>query len=407
MSGLPGVTIGISDGNLGRSPANKDGLGAFILGPSVVAPASGALLTPYLVRSLAEAEAIGVTAAYDVANDVLAHHHLKEFFAEAGTGTPVYFLISNQVNTAYWGASQEADKLMNASGGELRWIAAGYTPPTGAPAATNGLPTAIITSITNAKVWQAAQFAQHKPCAIIMEGYAIASISGLTYDLKGTGGPNAKEFMVVIGQTAGTWNSAMSAFTNRFASIGAAAGRVARTPVHRNIGRVKDGPVAGTSSCGFSNAASITTATDTQLNTLHDLGYTFMRVIPGLSGVYWNKGNVTTQATSDYQDFSDIRTMHKAVRITYVTYVNELNDEVEINETDGTIAVSVVKNLQGMIESAIDTQMAGSISGVGAFIDPAQNIQQDNELDVEVSIVKMGTIEKLKVSLAYALQLNN
>jgi hypothetical protein len=401
MAPLSDVTISLSNGNLGRLPANQDGVAGIVLGPTSVAPSEASLNTPYLVRSLADAEALGITAAYDEANEVIAYHHIKEFFEEVGGAAPLWIILFNGLMTAYFDAAGPADKLQQSAGGDIRLVGAGYTPPTGAITATSGLPTAVVDTIADAKAFVARQFAAHKPCRVLLEGYGIASVAGLTLDLRDTAGPVADAVGVVIGQTSNLLPAGMSDFT-RYASIGRVLGRAARIQVHYNLGRVKDGPLNNVVSAGFSNATSLSAATDAQLSTLNDLGYIFFRVITGLPGVYINDDHMATPITSDYSGLLRGRVIDKAARIAYNVYVNELNDDVELDGETGQLAISVVKNLEGIIESAIGTQMAGEISGVQAYIDPTQNILANDRLDIELNIVPRGVAKNIRVTLGYA-----
>lgn len=403
---LPDVTITLSNGNLGRLPANRDGVAGLIVGPTTEAPANGALLTPYLLRSLADAEALGITQAYDEDNDVLAWHHIREFYAEVGGSAPLWVIISNQVMTAYFDANQEADKLMQASGGEIRLVAGAYTPGASPGTRTQGLPNSVITTIADAKAFVARQFAAHKPCRVLLEGFSIESPSALTYDLRSATGPQADAVMVVIGRSGGQLSSGMSADVAKYASVGRVLGRAARIPVHYSLARVKDGPLNGVLTAGLSDQTSIANISDAQLNTLNELGYVFFRVITGYSGVYVNEDHMATPITSDYASLLRGRVIDKAARIAYRVYVNELNDDVELDD-QGRMATAVVKNLEGIIESAIGTEMSGEISAVDAYIDPEQNILSTDELKVEVNIVPRGVARNIKVTLAYSNPLAN
>ncbi|HRF80176.1 MAG TPA: DUF2586 family protein, partial [Flavobacteriales bacterium] len=272
MATLPGVTITVEDGNLGRLPANQDGVCGIILGPSAVAPSGAALMTPYLIRSLKEAEALGITRAYDTANTVLVWHQLKEFYDERQGPQPLWFIISNQVPTAYFDEDGEADKLMVSSGGNIRMVAACYTPPDGAPGTrTNGLPNTVITMVTEAETFRVRQFAKHRPVRVIVEGYGIESADSLTYDLRASAGPQADGVQVVIGQAPGLLPSSM-ADHNIYASAARVLGRYSRIAVHRSAGRVKDGPLVGLLSANLSDGTSIANLSDALAEQLNEYG---------------------------------------------------------------------------------------------------------------------------------------
>jgi hypothetical protein len=397
---LPNVTINLSNGNLGRLPANQDGVAGHVFGPTAVAPASATLNTAYLIRTLADAEALGITEAYDVANDVIVWHHLKEFYEECGGTSELYIILFNGTMAAQFDVDGPADKLMQASAGDIRLVGSAYTPAVGAVADTDGLATGVIAAIATAKAFVIRQFTAHKPCRVLLEGYAIESVAALAYDLRDTTGPVADPVGVVVGQTAGLLPSSMSDFT-RYASIGRVMGRAARIAVHYNLGRVKDGPLVGVVSGGFSDASALAAATDAQLEALNTLGYIFFRVHSGLAGLFINDDHMATPITSDYSGLARGRVIDKAARIAYRVYVNELNDDVELDGTTGQLALATVKNLESIIETAIGSEMAGEITSVDAYIDPVQNILSTDQINVELNIVPRGIARNIRVTLAY------
>ena len=402
MAGLPDVTITLQDGNLGRLAPSQDGVCGLIMGPTAVAPSGAALLTPYLIKSLAEAEALGITKAYDVANEVIAWHHIKEFYQEAQGATQLWIILSNQIPTVYFDVDGEADKLMAASGGNIRMVASAYTPPSGAAGTTtDGLPNSVIGTITDAQTFAERQFAAHKPVRVMVEGYGVESAATLTHDLRATGGPNANAVMVVIGQSAGLLPASMVA-NNIYASVGRALGRAARVAVHISLGRVKDGPLVGVLTANLSDGTNITAVSDAQQAAINALGYVFFRVFPGLSGVFINDDHVATVITSDFARFLRGRVIDKAARITYRVYLQELNGDVELDENTGYLALSTVKNLEAIVESAISSEMSGEITSVDAYINPEQNVLSLEVLDIELNIVPRGIAGSIRVKLAYS-----
>jgi hypothetical protein len=85
-------------------------------------------------------------------------------------------------------------------------------------------------------------------------------------------------------------------------------------------------------------------------------------------------------------------------------YIEELNDEIELDVTTGKLPISVCKNLQGAIDTAINTQMTskGEISGITSYVNPAQNVQATSLVEIELNVRKKGTGRQYKVKLAFA-----
>lgn len=397
---LPTVTVNLTNNNLGRLPASQDGVAGKCFGPITVAPSGVTLGSVYLIRTLADAEALGITRAYDIAQNKIVWHHLKEFYEEAGGATPLYICLQNTTQADQFAVDGPADKIMTASAGDVRFVGGCYTPATGTVDATDGLADGVIASIATAKAFVARQFAAHRPVRVILEGYAIESVAALAYDLRDAAGPNADGVMVVVGQTSGLLPSGMSAY-NRYASVGRVMGRVARLQVHYNVARVKSGPLTNVLQGGFSDGSALSAATIAQLDTLNSLGYVFYRVHTGLPGVYLNDDHMATPITSDYSGLSRGRVIDKAARIAYRVYTTELLDDVELDANTGRLALATVKNLEGAIETAIGTEMANEITGVDAYINPDQNILSTDRLDVELNIIPRGIARNIRVTLGY------
>ncbi|HRF80177.1 MAG TPA: DUF2586 family protein, partial [Flavobacteriales bacterium] len=119
-----------------------------------------------------------------------------------------------------------------------------------------------------------------------------------------------------------------------------------------------------------------------------------------------NDDHTATPIESDFAKFQRGRVIDKAARIIYRVYVNELNEDVELDETTGFLALSVVKNLESIARSAVESEMAGEITSVDVNIPPEQNILSTDELEVEVDLTPRGTVGKFRVKLAYRNPLN-
>ena len=64
----------------------------------------------------------------------------------------------------------------------------------------------------------------------------------------------------------------------------------------------------------FSNGVTYESTPTSQLNTLTDYGYCFLRKLVGFTGSYNNQPNTSTTFTNDYRYIYNNRTIDKAVR---------------------------------------------------------------------------------------------
>lgn len=403
----PDVNIALSNNRLGRLPQDADGTMGLIAS-GVAIPGQivlGEVYGPF--RSIKELEAKGITQAWGIANKSLAWHHCNEFFDEAQTATPLYLmLVAATVTMAEMGDPLQpyAKKMIEGTSGAVRMVGLSRVPDVAyEPVYVGEMDPDVVAALAKLKELQAEQFALHRPIRFLVEGRAWGGDASATTDLRNpTTGPRANMAGVVLGQSKEVADA--DAAFGGYAFVGRVLGRFARIQVQRSIGRVKDGPI-GTVNANMSDGTAMDQLTNIEVNVLHDKGYIFALSYPDQPGWYFNGGHAACPIDDDYSDLKDGRVIDKAARITYDTYVVEILDDVEVDTATGMLPLAVCKFYEGIVEAAIGTRMAGNISGVGAYVDPSQNIVQTGVLNVQVDIVKRGTIEHFAVVLGFATNL--
>jgi hypothetical protein len=177
-------------------------------------------------------------------------------------------------------------------------------------------------------------------------------------------------------------------------------GRLARIPVQRNIGRVKDGGVIIPS--GKMNNGLPTEDYSAEWDTLNNHKVIFYRTFTGKSGYFLNDDHTCTSDTDDFKSIANRRVIDKAYLLVYKTYIEEVNDEISIN-SDGTLSAVYIKSLQSKIENVINTAMTanGEISSVTCSIDPAQNVLATNRIEIDIRIVPVGYAKEITVRLGF------
>lgn len=386
---LPGVSIEIQNGALGQVVQTDDALcGVLLQGPAAT---SLALLTPALITSLADAEALGITSSYDTTNSKRVWKHIRDFYLEAGTGAALWImLVSDAVTMATMADKTQANyavKLLNAAAGKIRLLgitrspAAGYT-----PTVTTQVDADVIAASTNAQALAVEYANNFKPLRVLLETREYAGNAGSLIDLK-TRTDNRVAW--VLGDTA----------TGAGSALGLALGRLAAVPVQRNLGRVKDGALA--ISTAYIGTAELSTVEGT-IGTIHDKGFITLRRYVGKAGYYWTDDPTATTATDDYNSVARGRVIDKAISIAYATYVEEILDEVLIDSA-GRIETSRAKYYQTIIETAINTAMTanGEISSVDALVDPEQNVLSTGQICVELRLVPVGYAKTIVIKLGF------
>lgn len=391
---LPRIKIFFENGALNQVAPSPDGvLGIVCTGTAVVD--TFALATAYTLRSLAQLTALGVTAT----NNAPLVKIVTEFYDQAGEGTEVWIMafpdtvkMSDMVDkdTAY------ATSLVAAANGRLRGIIVSRTPGVGyVPVVTNGMDADVELAIINGQLLaEYTADVQFAPIFIILEGYEYTGVPSALPDLTLL---ENNRVAVFIGDT----DSA-----SKGASMGTIAGRIASTPVQRNLGRVKDGPLAPVKTYIKS---TITELAD--VASIHDKGFIVFRTFVGRSGYFFNDDFMATLPTDDYSHLTARRTIDKAFRICYDVLLEQLLDEIPVNG-DGTMQAPMVKTWQMLVENAIATQMTanGELSadaadpkdrGVKCFIDANQNIISTSKMNVSVRVRPFGYPRYIDVYLGF------
>jgi Protein of unknown function (DUF2586) len=409
----PKVIITQLNGGLGRQPANQDGVAALVISVGR-APDGLDLDTTAIVNTLEEAEALGISAAYDRETEAGGDEHrvwgrVRDFYREAGPGATLYLrLVSGSVTqTAMLGSTGAAYQVLRDAGGAVRLLAVARG--TGSGTVTNGVDGDVYTAIAAAKSLLASEATQYRYASILVEGRQFSgTISNLT-DLRASDGPNANRVAVVLGADKGELEGSLAIDANspagsiNYAAVGLALGRLAKVQVHRNLGRVRDGEVQGVVTAAFSGGQLLSGFTEAQLDTLNDKGFLFLRRHSGLSGYYWNDDYTCAPNEDDFGSLSRGRTMDKASRIVRAQYVLNLLDNVEVDTASGTIATAVIKSYQAQAETAIEQQMvaAGELSGVRVTVDPNQNVLATDKIETEVQLIPTGLARQIVAKLAF------
>lgn len=406
--GLPDVRITRGNGNLGRLAVSEDGIAGIIVSGVAVAGPDGFALTDVLgpFNELADAEARGITEAYDTTNTCLAWRHIKDFYDYAPAGSKLYVMVvAKTVLMAEMADKDElyATKLIDQAEGKIRIL--GITRvPDGAyvPAYTDELENDMWTAVDNAQELQEEEFSlRHRPFSIIMEGRNWQGDISQTKDLRdAASSPEANRVTIMIGGDPEVRSAHAGA--TAYAAVGIALGKAAAVPVNRNIGRVKDGKLK-VITVDFSSGDVYSDFTLADLNDLNDKGYVFFRNHIGKPGYFFNDDHTASVITDDFSYLNRGRTLDKACRITRQVYIEDLLDEVLVDQETGKLPPSTIKHYQGSIETAIEQQMVavGELSGVNAFVDENQNVLSTDKIVTQLNLVPTGTAREIHTTVAY------
>lgn len=385
---LPKVKIQFMNGMLGTVSESADGLLALVISAAAVGE-TFRLNTAYPIYRPSGLDDLGITAE----NNAKIVEVVTSFYNEAEEGTRVilYGVAASESLTSLCNKNTGALKnLVIDMDGNLRGIviALNSRPSVG----ENGL---------DADVYQALPLAQSLVEWATTQLYAplFVALPGRGYDgseVSDLSGEGYNRVAIVIGdKEADTQDADMGTF----------AGRVANTPVQRNIGRVASGPIYPSKM--YLGDKLIGVMTD-KLEELYSKRYISVRRFAGRSGYYYYDDCMACKPTDDYASLANRRVIDKAYRIAYDTLLDSLLDELEVND-DGTLRPDVIRYIEQNVEDAIDTSMTanGELStnskgeGCTCYIDPTVNVVSTSKMEVSLKVRPHGYVRDIEVKLGF------
>jgi hypothetical protein len=372
----PTVNISVTNGNLGKTFQTADGVcGLITTGVTVVN-------TPLRITSVANAISQGITEAAEA----FAYKQVVEYYSEAGEGAVLYLLLRVETVTMAqmvdYSHASSARALLDFATEPICLLGVSRNPTGETSVPANFVRADVIAAITGSTSMIANYRTAYKPFRMLLEGRTDVT-SNVPQDLKAMTNNGAS---VVLGGTA----------NDGHASVGLALGRLAKLPVQRCIGRVKDGALAITTAfigtTKVDNFAAIETAIDK--------GFITIRNYVGRTGYYFSDDPTASLPTDDFTNLANGRVIDKAYKLAYQVYLEELNNEVEI-ATDGKMDAGICKFLEGKIEQTIRQAMVGEISSFDALIDPDQNVLATGKVKIKMSIIPVGYSKIIEIELGF------
>lgn len=388
---LPYVKINFANGAIGVGTPMDDGCtGIICTASNVSGDGMFQVETPYLITSLRQLEALGVTDDPEDENARL-HKCVKEFYDEAPQGQKLY-VMGTESGTLYKIFSEHVERpLLVFAKGEIRTLVAVVT---GEIVIKDGIADDVYDGIVEAQkeaVWSTDEL--KAPLLVLIEGRGY---QGNPSNLLDISGQECNRVAVVIGDTKKSTDAA----------VGLLAGRLAAIPVQRSAARVRDGHVKADAMYIRSNYAELGSPED-----IHDKGFICPRTFAGKAGYFWSDDLIAASATDDYRLIPRRRTIDKAARVAYAAMLEYVNDEIAVTN-EGKIVPSVAKNIETVLEGAIVRHMTsqGNLStdpddpsdtGVKAYVNPDQDIVRTSHLDVQLRVRPYGYAKYIEVDLGF------
>jgi hypothetical protein len=379
--------------------------------------------TVYLITNVGQAEAMGITKAYDSINKIRVHRHISEFFRMAGDGTKLYLVVGEPGYTMVELIEHYGQKIIIESKGEVSYMGVAFNPPEHyATTYVNGLEETIHSSIQKAQELFEWSWETNRPVSIVLEGRGMNNGAATMLNLRnitiGAASLNATHVLLCVGQD---WDYAETQDTRGklFADVGTLLGTKAFIGVNRDIGEVEalnlSNAVKGIwLTAGLSNHQT-TAQMDADLSVLDGKGYVFGVSYTGISGYRWNGDHVCAPIVVDDDGNISISTLghaatiNKASREIRKMLLLKLKSTVPVDSKTGFLPAGVRKWLENIADAAF-TKMgkAGEISDGKTAVDPtSQLLTGAKELKVSFVIVPTATIGKIKGTINLKTTISN
>lgn len=269
--------------------------------------------------------------------------------------------------------------------------------------------TSFATSQVTALQTQAANSeALYKPLSIVYnpEISGTSSLSALS-DLTGLASKNVS---VILGQDgAGYGYKLWKATAKTIGSLGAVLGAVALSSVSESIAWVSkfnmsNGTELDTIMFGINAAGNnvfYNNVADSQLTSLNNYGYLFLRKLVGITGTYNTPPTTATLASSDYHFIYSNRTIDKATRGVRSSLLPLLSSPIQLN-SNGTLQDTTIEYFISQASINLDTMVRNSeLSDFAVSIDPTQNVLSTNNITVAVQLLPIGVADFITVNIGF------
>jgi Protein of unknown function (DUF2586) len=394
------ISFELENGGLGRRSPQDDSICGFIA--TGVAAGSVTLGNPYALNSIQDLIDLGISAAYDEDNEVFVYEHIKEVFGMNPNATVWFMLVAQSV--AYEDLvdptnANTAIKLINASNGTIRQLAASFNPTAAIDYENPDLPSVVAMAQTFAQ----ACFDAQRPCVVLLEGAGI----DLSH-LPNVRTLNSRYVSLAVGQNYDVLDIHQYAIT--YAAVGTLLGTVSLAAVNEDIAWVEKFNLLGRNLNKVSVGGTLVSAlSDSRKTELETKGLIYMKTYSDFAGIYFNDSHNGDVLTSDFAYIENTRTVQKAMRLVRQALLPKLNSPINVNPDSGLIDPVTIAALEALGNRAILPMFqASEISGPDPSgstppftIDPNQDILSTSELVCQLAVVPVGVARTIRVQIGF------
>jgi hypothetical protein len=417
MGNLKGVDI--AKGILGPNTIGPKTSPSALLATGVAVSGKLVLGTVYTVTGVKDAEDnLGITAAYDTANNTVLHRHIVDFYSYEKTQNVELRIMV--VATSLLPADLLEDtgaiyakKLIIAGAGKIKQLGLAFNLPAGyTETLTDGLNADIRAAIAKAQGLYDWARSTERPCNIILEGRACSSTLGNLIDLhaipSGAAILAAHKVSICIAQDWDYAEARTNAFCKKYAGVGKHLGVIAACEVNQSGGEVSSFDLSSATkgtwlTAGLSNHLKVDDQ-EAYLVPLNAKGYIFAGTYTGVSGLRFSGDDTCTPIVIDEEENMSEHTIYYGRTMDYAevllkTHLTPLiRSRVSVNTATGKLPIPVVRDIEAGCDEAVFAKMAndGLISGGKTTVDQdSEVLPPANTLNIEFAVVPMAILGKI------------
>lgn len=404
-----GITFNIQQGGLGRRRPGEDYVSGFAFAIADADLPAGFSTTARTLKfeSLDQAEAAGITA--DATPDTVKalHYHVQEYFFQYESKTnSIGELFVHLYDAATSLADTDILALQNDAEGRIRQMYV-WTNETFAASLVSVCGTAADTMLQ-----------QNNP-AVIMLGADFVGVTDLSTlaDIRALN----QQFVSVDFAQDGTAeaDAIATALGTSLGAGGTLLGVIASANVALNIGWVQEFDVSDAvrfQTIKFANGDLFAEASDTDINTLINNGYIFIRTRRGLSGSFYHDSPQAVAVSNDFAFIENSRTIQKVLREVNLELLPFINAPLFVDANTGKLTETTIYELETVVFRALNRMgtdfeisvdpATGRLPNNAVFIDPDQNVLATSTVNITVRVVPVGVQRETVVNIGFTPQLN-
>lgn len=404
----PGLNVSRLNGQLGRRATTNDMTTAVVM--NAIATDDMVLGEIYTFISIEDAEALGVTPAYDDTNELLVWHRLNRLFKRNPSIT-VYFMPVAQTVTLAQMADKEnnylAKVLRDKKDAVLAMIA--LNPETDyAPTIVTGLDEDSIAAMYKLQELYEFEASRFRYPNFYLEGRAFSGTASAALNLRTLENECADVAMVIM---ADNDTSNLKAVYNKYAAVEDYVGLISKAAVSQNAGEIipifnlTDANEGFFLNAGLSSGTHINDFSEVALDLLNEKGYVFATydTEAEIPGYYIVDTNTCSKIDSDYAYDENSRTIKKAIRLARKKLAPRVKSRLYVDENTGKLSPETVKDLEVVGREALRPMLTSKdiSGGIDSYVDPAQNLLTSSELEYILTFIPVAIGRKINLKIGF------